>query len=242
MVDKNNGGMSSADRAGTSKSSRKGDDDNKISAEVRENFGKGAARKLRAVGKIPAVVYGHGTDVQHLTLPGHEVALLLRKANAVLDLDIAGSSQLALVKDVQKDPVKQIIEHIDLVVIRRGEKVTIDVPVHLEGESFAGTIANLDTTTLSIEAEATHIPERLVVDIEGLEEGVQITAADVKLPSGSTLITDPEVLVVGIVVPQLDLTSDAVSDDEETEDAETEGDEADGDSESSGDDDAEKSE
>ncbi|MEY2848498.1 MAG: hypothetical protein RI885_1163 [Actinomycetota bacterium] len=239
MVDKNNGGLSSADRAGTSKSARKSSENNKIVAEVRESFGKGAARKLRAVGKIPAVVYGHGTDVQHLTLPGHEVALLLRKANAVLDLDIAGTAQLALVKDVQKDPVKQIIEHIDLVVIRRGEKVTIDVPVHLEGESFAGTIANLDTTALSIEAEATHIPERIVIDIEGLEEGVQITAADVTLPAGSTLITDPEVLVVGIVVPQLDLTSDAVSEDEETEGDDAEGD---ADSESAEGDDAEKSE
>lgn len=216
MTDKNNGGMSSADRAGTSKSATK-NDDNRIAAEVRESFGKGAARKLRAIGRIPAVVYGHGTDPQHLSLPGHEVALLLRKANAVLDLDIAGTSQLALVKDVQKDPVKQLIEHIDLIVVRRGEKVTIDIPVHLEGEPAAGTIANLDTTTLSIEAEATHIPERIVVDIEGREEGTQISAGELTLPSGSTLITDPETLVVGIVVPQLDLTSDADDTDSESD-------------------------
>ncbi len=214
MTDKNNGGMSSADRAGTSKSATK-NDDNRITAEVRDSFGKGAARKLRVLGRIPAVVYGHGTDPQHLSLPGHEVALLLRKANAVLDLQIAGASQLALVKDVQKDPVKQLIEHIDLIVVRRGEKVTIEIPVHLEGESAPDTIANLDATTLSIEAEATHIPERLVVNIEGLEEGAQITAAEVTLPTGSTLVTDPETLVVGIVVPQLDLTSDADSTDDE---------------------------
>ncbi len=188
--------------------------DNKIVADVRESFGKGAARKLRVLGKIPAVMYGHGTEPKHLTLPGHEVALLLRKANAVLDLQIEGTSQLALVKDVQKDPVKAIIEHIDLVVIRRGEKVTIDIPVHLEGESFAGTIANLEHSTLSIEAEATHIPERLIVDIEGLEEGTRITAGDVTLPAGATLITDAEALVVSIVTPQLDLTSDAETDED----------------------------
>lgn len=217
MTDKNSGGMSSADRAGTSKSATKNDDNNKITAEVRNSFGKGAARKLRVLGRIPAVVYGHGTDPQHLSLPGHEVALLLRKANAVLDLDIAGTSQLALVKDVQKDPVRQVIEHIDLIVVRRGEKVTIDIPVHLEGESAPDTIANLDTTALSIEAEATHIPERIVIDIEGLEEGTQITAGQVTLPAGTTLVTDPETLVVGIVVPQLDLTSDADPTDDEAE-------------------------
>jgi large subunit ribosomal protein L25 len=177
------------------------DDSNRIVAEVRESFGKGAARKLRATGKIPAVVYGHGTDPQHLALPGHEVALLLRKANAVLDLDVAGASQLALVKDVQKDPVKQLIEHIDLVVIRKGEKVIVDIPVHVEGESFAGTIAALDANTISVEAEATHIPERIVVDIEGAEEGTQIFAKDLVLPAGSTLITDPGTLVINVTTP-----------------------------------------
>ncbi len=195
---------------------------NKISAELRESFGKGAARKLRVLGKIPAVVYGHGTELQHLSLPGHEVALLLRKSNAVLDLDVAGTSVLALVKDVQKDPVKQLIEHIDLIVIRKGEKVTVDIPVHVEGETFAGTIANLESTTVSVEAEATHIPERVIVDVEGLEEGSQIHAKDLTLPAGSTLITDPEVLVVNVITPQLDLTSDA---EETPEDADAEIDE-----------------
>jgi large subunit ribosomal protein L25 len=173
-------------------------DDNKLIAEARTSFGKGAARRIRATGKIPAVIYGHGTDPQHVTLPGHEVSLILRKANAVFDLDINGKSQLALVKDVQKDPVRQIIEHLDLVIVRKGEKVTIDIPVHLEGEAAAGTSVNQDANTLSIEAEATNIPERLVVSIEGLEEGAQIKASDVNLPEGSSLISDPDLLVVGI--------------------------------------------
>jgi large subunit ribosomal protein L25 len=172
--------------------------DNKLTAEVRTEFGKGYARRLRAAGKIPAVVYGHGTDPQHIALPGHETALIIRKANQVLDLQIAGKSQLALVKDVQKDPVHQIIEHLDLIVVRAGEKVTVDVPVHVEGEPAPGTRVNQDATTLSLEVEATHIPESVTVSIEGLAEGAQILAGDVKLPSGATLVTDPEHLVVGI--------------------------------------------
>lgn len=176
-------------------------DDNKLAAQVRDQFGKGAARKIRAVGKVPAVIYGHGTEPQHITLPAHEVGLILRKANAVLELDIEGKSELALVKDVQKDPVRQIIEHIDLIIVKKGEKVTIDVPVHVEGESFSGTIVALDATTLTIEAEATHIPERLVVNVEGFEEGTHVLAGDVELPKGSTLVSDPETLVVNITAP-----------------------------------------
>ena len=177
-------------------------DENKLTAEPRTSFGKGAARKIRATGKIPAVIYGHGTEPQHVTLPSHEVSLILRKANAVLDLDINGKSQLALVKDVQKDPVKQIIEHLDLVVVRKGEKVTVDIPVHVEGEAAPGTQVLQDANTLSIEAEATNIPERLTVSIEGLGEGTQIHASDVKLPEGSSLISDPETLVIGITGAQ----------------------------------------
>lgn len=177
-------------------------DDNKLDADLRESFGKGAARKLRAVGKIPAVIYGHGTDPQHVTLPGHETALLLRKTNVVVTLNIAGDKQLVLVKDVQKDPVRQIIEHVDLIVVRKGEKVTVDVPVHVEGESYPGTLVMLDHNTLTVEAEATHIPASLTVSVEGLEEGAQIHAGDVKLPSGTTLVTDPEALVINITVPR----------------------------------------
>ena len=184
--------------------------DTTIVADVRESFGKGAARKLRVLGKIPAVVYGHGTEPQHLALPGHQVALLLRKKNAVLELKINGKTQLALVKDVQKDPVKAIIEHIDLIVIRKGEKVTVDIPVHVEGESYPGTIANLESATISVEAEATHIPERVIVNIDGFEDGTQIHAKDLELPTGSTLITDPETLVVNIVIPaEVDLGEEA---------------------------------
>ncbi len=174
---------------------------NQISAEPRDKFGKGAARKIRAAGKVPAVIYGHGTEPQHVTLPAHELGLILRKANAVLDLDISGKSQLALVKDVQKDPVRQILEHVDLIIVRKGEKVTIDVPVHVEGESFPGTLVALDANTLSVEAEATHIPERLFVNVEGLEEGQHVYAKDIELPSGTTLLSDPETLVVNITLP-----------------------------------------
>jgi large subunit ribosomal protein L25 len=186
------------------------DEDNKVVADTRESFGKGAARKLRATGKIPAVVYGHGTEPRHVALPAHQVGLLIRKANAVLDLQIDGKSQLALVKDVQKDPVRQIIEHLDLIVIRVGEKVQVEVPVHLHGESYPGTIADLDAKTLSLETEATHIPENIVVDIEGLEDGSQIHAKDVVLPKGSTLLSDPETLVVLVHEPQkVDLGEEA---------------------------------
>ena len=173
-------------------------DSNHLVTEIRDTFGKGVARKIRAQGKIPAVIYGNGTDPQHVTLPGHEVALILRKSNQVLELDIQGKSQLALVKDVQKDPVRQIIEHIDLVVVRKGEKVIVDIPVHLEGESAPGTSVNQDANTVSLEVEATHIPENIVISIEGLEEGTQILAKDLPLPTGASLVTDEETLIVGI--------------------------------------------
>ncbi|MCA0216139.1 MAG: 50S ribosomal protein L25/general stress protein Ctc [Actinobacteria bacterium] len=190
----------------------KAEQSNHLVTEIRDSFGKGAARKIRANGKIPAVIYGHGTEPQHVTLPGHEVALILRKSNQVLELDIQGKTQLALVKDVQKDPVRQIIEHIDLIVVRKGEKVTVDVPVHLEGESFSGTIAMLDAQTISLEVEATHIPERVVVDIEGLTEGTHITAKDLVLPTGATLLSDPELLIVGITHPQAASAADQEAD------------------------------
>ncbi|MFY9714779.1 MAG: 50S ribosomal protein L25/general stress protein Ctc [Microbacterium sp.] len=177
-------------------------EDTKVHAELRENFGKGYARRLRAAGKIPAVIYGHGTEPVHVALPGHQVSLIIRRANAVLELEIDGKGdQLTLVKDVQKDPVHQIIEHIDLLVVKKGEKVAIDIPIIVVGESASGTIVNQDANTLSIEAEATHIPQNIEVSVEGLEEGAHITAADVVLPKGSTLLSDPEVLVVAISVP-----------------------------------------
>ncbi|WP_455133092.1 50S ribosomal protein L25/general stress protein Ctc [Microbacterium aurum] len=175
--------------------------DTKVIAEVRENFGKGYARRLRAAGQIPAVIYGHGTEPVHVSLPGHQVSLLIRRANAVLELEVAGTQQLTLVKDVQKDPVHQIIEHIDLLVVKKGEKIQVDVPVVVLGEPFAGTIANLDNATVTLEVEATHIPETVEVDVEGLEDGTHITAADLTLPKGAALVTEPETLIVAISVP-----------------------------------------
>jgi len=186
--------------------------DNKLAAEVRTSFGKGAARKIRAVGKVPAVIYGHGTEPQHVTLPAHEISLILRKSNQVLELDVEGTDVLALVKDVQKDPVRQILEHIDLIVVRKGEKVTVDVPVHVEGESYPGTLVQLENTTISLEAEATHIPESVTVSIEGLEEGAHILAGAIALPKGSTLLSDPELLVVAITVPAGPSAADEAAD------------------------------
>lgn len=173
-------------------------EDNKVVAELRTSFGKGFARRLRAAGQIPAVVYGHGTEPVHVALPGHQVALLIRRANALLELDIDGKGQLALVKDVQKDPVHQIIEHIDLLVVKKGEKVAVELPVVVVGEAVPGTIVNLDATHLSVEAEATHIPEHVEISVEGLEDGARITAAEVVLPKGVSLVADPELLIVAV--------------------------------------------
>jgi large subunit ribosomal protein L25 len=177
------------------------DESNKVAAELRESFGKGAARKIRAAGKIPAVIYGHGSEPLHITLPAHQVGLLLRKANAVLDLDVAGKAQLALVKDVQQDPVSQIIEHLDLILIRSGEKVIVEVPVHVEGEPFSGSIAVLEVNTIRLEAEATHLPERVVIDVTDAPEGTQYPAKDFDLPAGSSLAEDEDLLILNVLVP-----------------------------------------
>jgi large subunit ribosomal protein L25 len=197
-------------------------EDTKVHAELRASFGKGFARRLRAAGKIPAVIYGHGTEPVHVALPGHQVSLLLRRANALLELDIEGTPQLALVKDVQKDPVHQIIEHIDLLVVKKGEKVAIDVPIIVTGEPAAGTTVNQDANTISIEAEATHIPQNIEVSVEGLEDGAHITAADIVLPKGSSLLTDADVLVVAISIPaeqDLGEEGDAAAGEEAAEEA-----------------------
>lgn len=193
--------------------------DTKVHAELRENFGKGFARRLRAAGKIPAVIYGHGTAPLHVALPGHQVSLLIRRANAVLELDVNGKEQLTLVKDVQKDPVHQIIEHIDLLVVKKGEKVQVDVPIVVVGEPAGDAIANLDATSVSLEVEATHIPEHIELDVEGLEDGTHVTAADLKLPKGATLAADGDVLIVAIAVP----SSAAVDEIEAADEAVAEG-------------------
>ncbi|MDQ1127763.1 large subunit ribosomal protein L25 [Microbacterium sp. SORGH_AS 505] len=197
--------------------------DTKVVAELREQFGKGFARRLRAAGKIPAVIYGHGTDPVHVALPGHQVSLLIRRANALLELEIDGKQQLTLVKDVQKDPVHQIIEHIDLLVVKKGEKIQVDVPVSVTGEPFPGTIASLEYTSVTLEVEATHIPQNIEVSVEGLEDGTHITAGELTLPRGAVLVTDPETLVVGVALPPAPVEDEA---EESEEGAEASSDEA----------------
>ena len=172
----------------------------KITAESRTEFGKGAARRIRREDKVPAVVYGHGNDPIHITLPGHSTMMALKHggANALLELDLEGTTHLALTKQVQIDPITRHLEHIDFVAVRRGEKVTVDVLVHLVGDAAPDTLVVTENSTVQIEAEATHIPESIEVDIEGAEVGTQIHASDLVLPSGSTLLMDPETLVVNI--------------------------------------------
>jgi large subunit ribosomal protein L25 len=169
-----------------------------LNAESRTQFGKGAARKIRRAHKIPAVMYGHGTEPLHITLPGHEAMLALKNQNALLTIVVDGEEHLALAKDIQRDPIKPVIEHVDLVVVRRGEKVTVDVAVHLEGEAAPDSVVTVDNNTLQLAVEATAIPESLTVSIEGLEPGTQILAGQVTLPDGAELVSGEDLLVVNI--------------------------------------------
>ncbi len=171
---------------------------NHLTVELRTEFGKGAARRVRRAGKVPAVLYGHGTQPVHITMPGHDAMMALKHANALLTLDIDGKEQLALAKDVQRNPIKPIIEHVDLVIVRKGEKVTVDVAVHTEGEAGPETVVTVESATVQVECEATHIPESIVVDIEGATAGTQIHASALALPEGVTLVTDGETLVVNV--------------------------------------------
>jgi large subunit ribosomal protein L25 len=172
----------------------------KITAEARTEFGKGAARRIRRADKVPAVIYGHGNDPIHVTLPGHETMMALKHggSNALLELDVEGKSQLALTREVQIDPIKRHLEHIDFVAVRKGEKVTVDIDVHLIGDAGPDTLVVTENTRVSVEAEATHIPEYIEVSIEGAEVGTQIHASDLILPEGSRLLTDGDILVVNI--------------------------------------------
>jgi large subunit ribosomal protein L25 len=182
----------------------------KLTAELRTEFGKGAARRIRRANKVPAVLYGHGTDPIHISLPGHETLLALRTANALLSIDIAGAdSQLALPKQVQRDPLKHTIEHVDLVLVRSGEKVTVDVGIHVEGDAAPETLVVVDRTSVALEAEATHIPTEIVVSIDGLRAGSQILASDLVLPRGSALAIDPDVLIVNITQAQSEAAAEA---------------------------------
>lgn len=173
-----------------------------IQAERRTEFGKGAARRIRRDSKIPAVIYGHGSDPIHVTLPGHDTTMAIKHggANAVLNIEIDGKVQLALTKQVQADPIKRVIEHVDFVAVKKGEKVTVEVPIIVVGEAAKETLVVTEHTAVSVEAEATHIPESIEVSVEGAEAGTQIHANALELPKGATLLTDPEVLVVNVTV------------------------------------------
>lgn len=172
----------------------------KITAEQRTEFGKGAARRIRREHKVPAVVYGHGSEPLHLTLPGHETMMALKHggANALLELVVDGKTQLALTKQVQVDPIRRVLEHIDFVAVKRGEKVTVDVPVVVVGDAQPETLVVTENATVSLEAEATNIPEQIEVSVEGAEVGTQILASDLQLPAGTTLLAEDELLVVNI--------------------------------------------
>ncbi|WP_019972050.1 50S ribosomal protein L25/general stress protein Ctc [Mycobacterium sp. 141] len=174
---------------------------NKLTASVRTRTGKGASRQARRDGKVPAVLYGHGTDPQHLELNAHDFAAVLRNSgtNAVLTLDINGKEQLALTKALEVHPIRRNIQHADLLVVKRGEKVTVDVNVVVEGEPASGTLVTQDANTIQIEAEALSIPEQLTLSIEGAEAGTQFAAGQIPLPAGVGLISDPELLVVNVV-------------------------------------------
>ena len=191
----------------------------KIAAETRTEFGKGAARRIRRDDKIPAVLYGHGNDPVHVTLPGHDTMMALKHggANALLELDIEGRAQLALTKQVQIDPIRRTIEHIDFVAVRRGEKVTVDVPVHLHGDAAPETLVVTEHSTVQIEAEATAIPERIEIDIQGAGVGTQILAGALTLPEGSVLLTDPETLIVNVTEQQSEEALEAELEEAEAE-------------------------
>ncbi|AKP57340.1 50S ribosomal protein L25 [Mycobacteroides abscessus subsp. abscessus] len=174
---------------------------NNLDVTVRTDTGKGASRRARRDGQVPAVLYGHGTTPEHLNLPAHDFAAVLRHSgtNAILTLNIEGREQLALTKTIEIHPIRRNLVHADLLVVRKGEKVTVEVTVHIEGDAASGTLVTQDANTLEIEAEALSIPEGLTVSVEGLEAGTQITAGSIELPKGVTLISDPETLVVNVV-------------------------------------------
>ena len=188
----------------------------KLNVELREDFGKGASRRLRAESRVPAVLYGHGQDPVHLSLPGHDTALAARNPNALLELVLPdGETHLALIKEIQRHPLKRSLNHLDLIIVRKGEKVEVEIPVVLTGEPVAPAAAFVDLQTLTLLVDALHVPEQVEVDVEGAEDGFQVFAGDVKLPGDAELINDPEILVVSVALPRVEEEGD-----EETEEAE----------------------
>jgi large subunit ribosomal protein L25 len=182
----------------------------KIPAEPRTEFGKGAARRVRRADKVPAVIYGHGAEPQHVSVPGHELLLALRTPNVLISLQIDGRSELVIPKAVQRDPIKGFLEHVDLLAVKRGEKVTVDIPVVTEGElAPGGNLLEHVLNALPVEAEATHIPESVSVSVEGLEAGASILAQDIELPRGTTLAVEPDAVVLQIVAAQAEVEEEA---------------------------------
>src|SRR3954453_22704172 len=173
----------------------------KINAETRTEFGKGAARRIRRAAKVPAVIYGHGNDPQHITLPGHDTMMALKHggSNALLYIDVEGSTVIALTKQVQADPIKGFLEHIDFVEVKKGEKVTVEIRIVVQGESKPDAMTVTELNTVTVEAEATNIPEYIEVSVEDAEVGFHVLAKDLELPEGSLLLTDDEALVVNVV-------------------------------------------
>ena len=170
----------------------------KIQAEERTEFGKGAARRIRRNDKVPAVLYGHGSEPVHVTLPGHELMMAFKTANVLLSVELGKDKHLVIPRQVQRDPLKGFIEHADLLIVKRGEKVTIDVQIHLVGEAVPGSLIQSEVNSVSLEAEATHIPTGIDVSVEGLEVGARLTASDLILPTGSTLAVDEDALILQI--------------------------------------------
>lgn len=191
-----------------------------LNAELREDFGKGAARRIRANDKVPAVIYGDGFEPLHITVPGHDMALAARNPNALLELVLpGGKTQLGLIKDIQRHPLKRTLTHIDFVAVKRGQKVEVDIPVVVTGEPVSPAVSFLDSQTLTLSVDALKVPESIEIDVDGKEEGYQLFAGDVALPADAELVTDAELLVVSISVPQVD-ESDLETPAAESEDAE----------------------
>ena len=174
----------------------------RIEAEPRTEFGKGASRRTRRAGRVPAVVYGHGAENRHFTLPEHELMIALKTPNALIRLEGAGRATLALPKAVQRDAIKGDIEHVDLIEVRSGEKVTVEIPVRVSGDVFSGGLLDQQLVQIAVEAEATHLPNGVDVDVEGMEVGTVVHARDIALPTGTTLVTDPDALVLQVKAQQ----------------------------------------